>query len=273
MRSILKWVGGKKRIIQPLRKVFGEVDCFVEPFVGAGSVFMNTNFPKYILSDYNPDLVAVLRSAMEAPDDLVQACEELWVNGCDPEVYAERRAILNDREKVTVEDTIDRAAIFIYLNRHGYNGLCRYNQAGGYNVPYGDHPTKPYLPKEEIHAFWKRCTESEVELRCCGFEETITSAPKGSLIYADPPYIPSSKTASFAQYHKASFNQQHQRQLAKLLKEAHLRGCRVVLSNSDTLLTKDIYYGFQWETVEVGRYLGSKAETRGRVNELIGVLE
>lgn len=273
MRSIVKWVGGKQRLMDDLKKVFGEVDCFVEPFVGGASVFMNTDYPKYILTDSNPDLIRVLTCAAEAPDDLVEACEELWAKGCNVRNYMEIRDKFNSQTVVPIEDMIDRAAAFIFMNRHGYNGLCRYNSKGGYNVPFGDHKTLPMLPKAEIQAFWRRATECELHLACCGFEETIEKAPKGALIYADPPYVPSSKTASFAKYHKATFNQQHQRQLAKLLKEAHHRGCRVVLSNSDTVLTRDIYYGFKWQVVEVGRFLGADPEKRGKVPELIGTLE
>lgn len=273
MRAILKWVGGKQRVMGHLKKAFGDVDCLVEPFAGSGSVFMNTHYPKYRLSDSNPDLINTLEVASRAPDDLIEACQELWDAGCTRDNYSAIRAKFNNRENITVEDAIDRAAWFIFLNRNGYNGLCRYNQTGGYNVPFGKHPTLPMLPKEEIQTFFKRTQESEVEITCCGFEQSIAEAPKGSLIYADPPYVPSTKTASFSQYNKDPFNQHQHRLLAKHLKEAHQRGCRVVLSNSDTPLTRDIYHGFRWVPIDVGRYLGADPERRGKVVELIGLLE
>lgn len=271
-RSFVKWVGGKGRIMPELLKVFPEADCFVEPFVGGGSVFMNTDYAQYRLSDTNPDLILLLQMAAEADDDLIEAAAELWAVGNNRGYYMDMKEKFNDREKVTIEDSIDRAALFLYLNRHGYNGLCRYNSSGGYNVPFGQHPTPPYFPKDEILAFGKKCRESEVIIQCMGFEEAIKLAPKKSVIYADPPYVPSSKSASFAKYHKVEFNQKHHRILAAMLKEAHEKGSKVVLSNSDTLLTKDIYYGFKWHTVSVGRYLGANPKTRGKVNELIGVL-
>lgn len=272
-RAILKWVGGKGRVMKALKKILPEGDCLVEPFVGGGSVFMNTNYAQYRLYDSNPDLILVLQVAAEAPEDLIEACEELWAKGFDEAVYDELKAKFNDRTKVTIEDSIDRAALFIYLNRHGFNGLCRYNGSGLFNVPSGKLEAPPYLPREEIRAFWKKCTECEVIIRCMDFTESLKTLPKNAVIYADPPYVPRSKTEAFAQYHKAPFNQQHHRLLATMLKAAHQAGFKVVLSNSDTLLTRDIYYGFEWQTVVVGRYVGAKADKRGKVNELIGILK
>lgn len=272
-RAILKWVGGKGRVMTALKKILPEGDCLVEPFVGGGSVFMNTEYAQYRLYDSNPDLITVLQVASEAPEDLIEACEELWSMALDAAVYDVLKAKFNDRAKVTIEDSIDRAALFIYLNRHGFNGLCRYNGSGIFNVPYGKLETRPYLPREEIRAFAKKCRESEVIIRCADFTESLATLPKNAVIYADPPYVPRTKTEAFTQYHKAPFNQQHHRALAKLLKAAHASGAKVVLSNSDTLLTKDIYYGFEWETVVVGRYVGAKADKRGKVNELIGILK
>ncbi|QVW28624.1 putative DNA adenine methylase [Erwinia phage pEa_SNUABM_8] len=272
-RAILKWVGGKSRVIPALKKVLPEGDCLVEPFVGSGSVFLNTDYAQYRLSDSNPDLVLVLKVASEAPDDLIEACEELWGMGFDEDTYATLKAKFNDRKNITIEDSIDRAALFIYLNRHGYNGLCRYNGSGGYNVPHGKPESAPYLPRAEIHAFWKKCSECEVIITCQDFTESLVNLPKNAVVYCDPPYIPRSKTAAFAQYHKSPFGQQQHRVLAKLLKAAHKDGAKVVLSNSDTLLTKDIYYGFEWQTIVVGRYVGAKADKRGKVNELIGILK
>lgn len=269
-RSMLKWVGGKGRVIGHLRKVLPEADCLVEPFVGGGSVFLNTNYAQYRLSDSNPDLILLFQVASVAPDDLIEACQELWAKGNSAVNYNDIKADFNEK-RIAVEDSIDRAAMFLYLNRHGFNGLCRYNQSGDYNVPYGKH-VNPYLPREEIMFFAKKCREHEVLIRCETFEESIAKAPAGSVIYADPPYVPSTKTAAFAQYHKEAFNQHHHRLLAKLLKSTTERGCKVVLSNSDTLLTRDIYYGFNWTEVDVGRYLAATANTRGTVKELIGVL-
>lgn len=270
-RSMLKWVGGKGRVIGHLRKVLPEASCLVEPFVGGGSVFLNTHYDQYRLSDSNPDLILLFQVASVAPHDLIEACTELWAKGNNGASYNDIKAEFNEK-RIAVEDSIDRAAMFLYLNRHGFNGLCRYNQSGGYNVPYGKH-TNPYLPREEIQFFSKKCREHEVHLRCETFEDSLASAPAGSVIYADPPYVPTTKTAAFAQYHKEAFNQHHHRLLAKLLKSTTERGCKVVLSNSDTLLTRDIYYGFDWVSVQVGRYIGAKADKRGKVNELIGILK
>ena len=92
------------------------------------------------------------------------------------------------------------------------------------------------------------------------------------MIYADPPYIPLSDTAKHAQYHRKEFSQTDHRELAKLLQQQVERGNSVVLSNADTLLTREIYYGFEWRSIEVGRYMGASGATRKTVTELLGVL-
>ncbi|QVW55092.1 hypothetical protein pEaSNUABM29_00048 [Erwinia phage pEa_SNUABM_29] len=271
IRPILKWMGGKTRVLPELLKVFPEADCFVEPFVGAGSIFLNTNYPNYILSDTNPDLIELLTCAKENPEKLILETAALFEKGNDRALYMKRRDLFNEHT-TTGKPMPYRAAMFLYLTRHGYNGMCRYNQSGGFNVPFGAHPDGAYFPEEEIRQWAKRCSECNVELICADFRTVLENCPPNALIYADPPYIPLSDTSKHAQYHKKEFSQADHRELAKLLLQQAANGNKVVLSNADTLLTRDIYYGFTWREIQVGRNMAADASKRGSVGELIGTL-
>lgn len=271
IKPILKWMGGKSRLLPVLLQHLPPRGTFVEPFVGAGSVFLNTNYDNYILADSNPDLIGLLNVAKDQPDALIAASQPLFLDGNSRRLFMERREAFNS---TPVDETtrVNRAAMFLYLMRHGYNGMCRYNAAGGFNVPFGQYPGGVYYPLDEIKAWAKKCSETNVVLLCDDFRTVLEYCPTDSVIYADPPYIPMSDTAKHAQYHKKEFSQTDHRVLSKLLFEQVAKGNSVILSNADTLLTHEIYHGFKWHTVEVGRYMGANAAKRKKVAELIGVL-
>lgn len=270
-RSFIKWMGGKSRVMDALKHHLPKGDVFIEPFVGGGSVFLNTDYPEYILADSNPDLIQLMEVAATQPALLIEQAKVLFGGGERDDYMAHRKAF-NTRDG----EPHVRAAMFLYLNRHGYNGLCRYNKSGGYNVPYGRHPSKPYLPEKEILEFAEKVKKGKVTFLCADFQQTVALAQQQNkrkvVIYCDPPYVPSSKTSSFAQYHKNEFGQTEHRALASVLMEARRSGAKVVLSNSDTVLTRDIYHGFTFHTVEVGRHMAAKKEKRGKVIEVIATL-
>ncbi|QXO09559.1 hypothetical protein pEaSNUABM11_00135 [Erwinia phage pEa_SNUABM_11] len=270
-KPFIKWMGGKTRVMEALKRHLPEGDVFIEPFVGSASVFLNTDYPEYILADSNPDLIQLMQVAATQPELLIEQGRLLFEAG-GREDYLSTRISFNTAE---AEPHI-RAAMFLYLNRHGYNGLCRYNASGGYNVPYGKHPSPPYLPIREIREFAERVSKTKVTFLCADFQHTLQLAQQQNkrkvVIYCDPPYVPSSKTSSFTQYHKRDFGQPEHRQLATALLAANKEGAKVVLSNSDTLLTREIYHGFTFYTVSVGRHMAANKDKRGRVNEVIATL-
>lgn len=269
-KPIIKWMGGKSRIIDTLLQVLPERTTFVEPFVGAGSVFLNTRYKRYILADSNPDLIQLLNVAKDQPEELILKSKPLFEDGNDCIKYMERRELFN---RETDMAPLDRAAMFLYLMRHGFNGMCRYNGSGGFNVPFGRYPNGVYYPLEEIRGWAKRCQEPEyLEIVCEDFRTVLERTSEDSVIYADPPYIPLSETAKHAQYHRKEFSQADHRELARALFKQVEKGNSVVLSNADTLLTREIYYGFEWRSVEVGRYMGASGAARKTVTELLGVL-
>jgi DNA adenine methylase Dam len=166
---------------------------FIEPFVGSGVVFMNVFAESYVINDINTDLVLIYKALQTSGEEFIAACEELFIpENNTPERYNELREEFNSTD---VKD-IRKGALFIYLNRHGFNGLCRYNKSGGFNVPFGKYDVVGF-PKENLKKavsklknviIFNRPFEDVIEM--AGVGDTIYCLPEGSLIYQDGNYLP-----------------------------------------------------------------------------------
>lgn len=286
IRSIVKWPGGKGRVIPDLLPHLPKADCLIDPFVGGASVFLNTDYRRYVLADINPDLINLYREVTRHPELVIHSARYLFENFNSPEGYAEIRRAFNIKGfychapfgmsgLLAMSAKITRAAQFLYLNRHGYNGVVRYNQSGGYNVPFGNHKSAPYLPEAEIRLFAEKAKDTTAIFMCCPFEVTIqATASKDAVLYCDPPYLPVSETANFTQYHSTPFGAPQHRELVVALLAANIKhGIPVVLSNSDTAATRDIYKAFNFQEISVNRSVSSKVSTRAAAKEVIGTLK
>ena len=155
-RAFLKWAGGKYPLLDDIRHHLPTGDCLVEPFVGAGSVFLNTDFSRYILADINSDLIELYKIVKTRADEYITQAQALFVPETnDAECYYQLREEFNRST-----DLFRRAVLFLYLNRHGYNGLCRYNLRGEFNVPLGRYK-KPYFPEAELRHFAEKAQNGE----------------------------------------------------------------------------------------------------------------
>lgn len=270
-RSFLKWVGGKYRLLDDLKPFFPEGDVFVDLFAGSGVVSLNVDYPHYVLNDTNKKLIKTLEIIRNNPEGLITALRFAFSKPTEKH-YREMRDKFNSEG----ESDLTYAVCYIYLNRYGFNGLSRFNSKGKFNVPYGHLKRKPYCPIDEIKTF-ASFLERDVLLSSLDFRDVLTlvknSYPdKKIVVYADPPYAPLSKTANFTSYCSEGFTQHDHRDLAKeLISFAEEVGATVILSNTDNLLVREIYHGFDWLSIEVQRPIAAKVESRKPVNELIGV--
>lgn len=265
IRTPLKWLGSKAGIIDTLRQHLPEGKRLIEPFVGSGSVFLNTDYDSYLLTDINSDLINFHNVAKNLPDALIREARNLFNEHTAEAGYYTVRADFNLR---CDSNFLYRAAQFLYLNRHGFNGVCRYNLSGEFNVPFG-HRKAPYFPEEEIRAFAEKVNAKQVFFLCCTFQEAIRMALPEDVIYCDPPYIPASATANFTGYHTNGFTSDPQRKLVRMLRVASRRGCHVVASNSETPVALDLYSDFNIATVTARRSVSAKATSRAPVGEII----
>ncbi|MCX2868528.1 adenine-specific DNA-methyltransferase [Kluyvera cryocrescens] len=264
-RAFLKWAGGKYPLLDDIRHHLPEGDCLVEPFVGAGSVFLNTDFSRYILADINSDLIELYKIVKTRADEYVEQAQALFVPETNnAECYYQLREEFNRST-----DLFRRAVLFLYLNRHGYNGLCRYNLRGEFNVPFGRYK-KPYFPEAELRHFAEKAQNAE--FYCESYEECMKRAGKNAVVYCDPPYAPLSATANFTAYHTNSFSLEQQEILAKKAEELMAKRIPVLISNHRTPLTLGWYKNAtDTHTVKVRRSISRNGGTRKKVEELLAL--
>jgi DNA adenine methylase len=265
-RPFLKWAGGKTKLVAAIRTAApGTATRFVEPFVGSGTVALNLGYARNLLADSNRDLIDVYAHLQSENAAFIEACAALFTPEHNtPEAFARLRAEFN-----TTTDRRRRACLFVYLNRHGYNGLCRYNAKGGFNVPFGRY-TRPRLPRaamESFHAFLKDCT-----LRHADFRDVLGEAGAGDFVYCDPPYVPASATANFTTYAQQGFGPDDQRDLVACCRAAAQRGAWVALSNHDTPGTRALYADAdECHPLLVRRRISCDAANRNHAQELLVV--
>ncbi|CEJ64960.1 MULTISPECIES: adenine-specific DNA-methyltransferase [Citrobacter] len=263
-RAFLKWAGGKYPLLDDIKRHLPKGECLIEPFVGAGSVFLNTDFSRYILADINSDLISLYNIVKTRTDEYVQASRELFMPETNQaEVYYQFREEFN-----ACQDPFRRAVLFLYLNRFGYNGLCRYNLRGEFNVPFGRYK-KPYFPEAELYHFAEKAQNAE--FHCLSYEECMDRADINSVVYCDPPYAPLSATANFTAYHTNSFSPKEQAHLAEMAEKLVSKQIPVLISNHDTPDTREWYRAAKHFQVKVRRSISSNGGTRKKVNELLAL--
>lgn len=263
-KPFLKWAGSKFRCIDTILAALPKADRLIEPFTGSGAIFVNSNYNKYLLAEQNLDLVNLFQQLQKKGSAFIDYCEKLFIpaNNCAMQYYQFREEF-NQRAP-----SPRRAALFLYLNRHGYNGLCRYNQRGLYNVPFGRY-SKPYFPRKEMLYFHHK--SHEVTFIQNDFRATFAKAKPGDVVYCDPPYVPLSASASFASYTDHYFGEQDQIDLAQLAMISASKGITVIVSNHDTPFTRHHYQSGQITSFPVKRYISCHAATRHPVQELVAV--
>ncbi|WP_025821181.1 Dam family site-specific DNA-(adenine-N6)-methyltransferase [Shewanella marina] len=266
-RAFLKWAGGKYKLVDALSKHLPQGKRLVEPFVGAGSVFLNTDYERYLLCDINQDLINLYQIVQRQPEQYITAAKKLFVDEMnDKTQYYKIRDAFNQSK-----DPFTRSVYFLYMNRHGFNGLCRYNKKGGFNVPFGSYK-KPYFPEKELRAFSVKAQRAE--FKCIGYEQAFELTLSGDVVYCDPPYAPLSTTASFTTYVGAGFSLDDQALLARHSRHTAVeRGIPVLISNHDIPLTRELYRGAKFEKIQVQRNISQKGSARKKVDELMALYD
>lgn len=264
MKPFLKWAGNKYHIIERLNDVIPLGERLIEPFVGSGAVFLNTHFSEYLLADTNPDLIQLYNFLQNEGETFIDDCEAFFkLRYNTPNAYYQLREEFN-----LTHDKRLKAEIFLYLNRHGYNGLCRYNNKGKFNVPFGRYK-KPYFPAKEMLNFYKLAQHAKFIRQ--DFMAALSQAKYGDVIYCDPPYVPLTSTANFTNYFSEGFNETKQVMLAKLAEHLRKQGITVIISNHDTEFTRNLYARAKVIEFDVQRNISCNGKTRVRAKELIAV--
>ena len=263
-KSFLKWVGSKSRLIPQLLPHLPSGRRFIEPFVGAGNVFINTNYDSYVLCDKNRDLINVYEWLRDDLASLLNETKSLFDSRPD---FYDIRARFNNFTPIL---SLQRAAEFIYLNRSCFNGICRYNSSGKFNVPSGKYKNI-YFPKAELIAFSNKLISVPVTLMAADFRAAIEMAEDGDVIYCDPPYISGTKNDIFTGYTPHKFNYPVTKLLRDLLVHAVRRGATAIVSNSNNAIVKGIFSDFEIYEIDAPRSVAANGN-RKTAKEIIGVL-
>lgn len=261
-KPFLKWAGGKQRLLRQYEPFFphGQYEDYHEPFLGGAAVFFYLcPEKKAFLTDLNPELINVYLMVRDRCDEVIEAIKSF---GLGREEYYRIRAL--DPEDLT---TVERAARTIYLNRTCYNGLYRVNQKGHFNVPYGRYEKPSVLREGALTTASKALKRTEIFID--DFSGVLKRAKPKDLVYMDPPYHPKSRTANFTGYTQGAFNTDEQERLAEVYRALDARGCKVILSNSDTPFIHDLYSVYRRETVLARRSINRDREKRGDTRELL----
>ena len=266
-RPFLKWAGGKFRVLPHILLALPPGKRLVEPFVGSGAVFLNTEFESYRLADINPDLIGLYQTLQGQGEAFIDYAQRWFTaKNNSAERYYALREKFNKLDIGKDKDRREKAALFLYLNRHGYNGLCRYNSDGGFNVPFGKFKA-PYFPAEEMRAFHQK--SQRAEFVCADFRSVMKAAKKNDVVYCDPPYVPLTATASVTAYARSAFGPTEQFDLAAAADMLRRKNVPVLISNHDTPITRELYQSAELTAFPVRRFISCNGTRRNHASELL----
>lgn len=291
IKPFLKWAGGKSQlldeIIQELPIDIKNFKRYVEPFVGAGAVFLffleNNYFEEYIINDINYKLINLYTIIRDNPEELIKEIQQLKTKYINSEyeekekVFYEIRDSFNKNESVGVK----LAAYFIFLNKTCFNGLYRENSKGDFNVPFGKFINPSFFDEEQIMEISKLLNlknengEFKVKILNKSFNELEEYIDSNTFVYCDPPYRPVT-IGGFTSYNKSNFNDEAQILLRDFYKTLDTKGAKIMLSNSDPKnlneeddFFDDLYSDFNIKRVYAKRNINSVGSKRGKITELL----
>jgi DNA adenine methylase len=294
VRPVLKWAGGKRQLLPALRPFYPDAfACYFEPFVGSGAVFLDLlNCGRIAghevrLSDTNADIIGCYGAIRDSVEDVIAALWKLdeghraagrehFYEVRDQRFNPARRSV-HAGSLPAEAYTPELAAMLIYLNRTGYNGLFRVNSRGGFNVPAGRHATVRICDPDNLRRLSAAFGAPEVSLEVQPFDRALASAGRGDFVYLDPPYSPVSRTSNFTAYTSARFGVEEQASLQRSVIEIASRGAHVLLSNSFAPEISALYEknaaareaGLRTRTVQARRAINSRGSRRGPVPEYL----
>ena len=268
-KPFVKWAGGKRQIIDELKKyVPNDFDTYYEPFIGGGALLFELSPKKAVINDSNKELMNVYEVLCDDKkfNKMCKILNQFEVNHNEEFFYEIRN---KDREKQKFSRLSDytRAARTIYLNKACFNGLYRVNSKNEFNVPFGKKDKVNTYDGGNLITVSNYLTMNDVKILSIDFEEAVKDAKKGDFVYFDPPY--DSDTGTFNSYTEDGFGKEEQRRLARVFKELDAKGVYVMLSNHNTMLVNEMYDGYNIHVIEAKRNINSKGEKRGKVEEVI----
>ncbi|MCM1261133.1 MAG: Dam family site-specific DNA-(adenine-N6)-methyltransferase [Butyrivibrio sp.] len=258
----VKWAGGKRQLLDRIsERMPKSFNNYFEPFIGGGAVLFELQPQKAVINDINSALINAYKIICDKPQDFIREIKkldsEMWEDG--KKYYYSLRDHYNDK-LMKEEFDVELAALFVFINKHCFNGLYRVNGKGVFNVPYNNSRGETVNDTSilETSEYLKN-----VEILTGDFEEACRGAKKGDFIFFDSPYAPLNPT-SFESYTKEGFDVESHKRLACLFDELTKRGCFCMLTNHNTEFINELYgnKGYKIDVVSVKRSINSDASKR-----------
>jgi DNA adenine methylase len=258
----VKWAGGKRQLILQIRERMPEkYNDYYEPFVGGGAVIFDLLPANALINDINKALINTYRTICNEPNAFLKEVNRLdndmWEDG--KKYYYFIRECYNDK-LMRSEYDVELAALFVFINKHCFNGLYRVNGKGLFNVPY-NNSRRVSIDEDVIMATSGYLRG--VTIKDGDFEQACKNAKKGDFVFIDSPYAPLNPT-SFESYTKEGFDIESHKRLAKFYDELTARGCYCMLTNHNTELINELYGNkdYKIDVVSVKRMINSDASNR-----------
>ncbi|MHB1708595.1 MAG: DNA adenine methylase [Thermoplasmataceae archaeon] len=271
LRPILKWAGGKRQLIPAILPMIPSTfENYIEPFAGGCALLVELynlgRIRHAIISDLNGELTNLYKIVRNDPRRLLDEIAALPFGNSSISYYSARERF-NDILG-TSDSMIERAALFLYLNRHGYNGLWRVNASGRFNVPFGRYRNPAMPDPEHIMAFSRMLALTDIYN--CDFAETCGKASAGDLVYLDPPYFPLSGTSNFTAYSSGGFPFSEQERLRDECVKIGKRDAMIIFNNSWSPEISSLYREFYSVKIPASRMINSNPERRSGHFDLLG---
>ncbi len=269
----MKWAGGKTSLIpRLLQSVPSQFVNYYEPFLGGGALFLKISartvrFNAH-LSDVNGELINAYKVIKDYPEELIRLLSKFQL---EYDIAMDKMAYFYKKRHWRPVGEIESAARLIFLNKTCYNGLYRVNSRGEFNVPFGRYKNPRIFNTELIRVVSHVLHDTKAELSSIDYKDAVASCGKSDFVYLDPPYQPPSKTSNFTDYTPIGFSEKDQEELAEEFRNLVDKGCSVLLSNSDTALTRYLYRDFEIKKFTANRPINSVGTGRKGYKELIVV--
>ena len=265
---ILKWVGGKRQLLDSIEPLIPKCSTFYEPFIGGGAVLFSRQPDKAVINDLNPELINVYLTIKNEPKALIEKLKEHRDNSSEEYFYSIRAL---DRDKEVFENmmNVERAARIIYLNKTCYNGLFRVNSSGEFNSPWGRYKNPNITNETTINALHTYFNKANITIKCGDYREALKGIRKGAFIYFDPPYMPISSSASFTGYTAGGFGEQEQIALKEQCDALNEKGIKFLVSNSSCPFIEELYKDYIVEKKNKKRAINANPQKRGEIKEVL----
>lgn len=269
-KPFLKWVGGKRQLIDKIKENLPEkFNNYYEPFIGGGALFFELQPKVAFINDYNSELINAYE-ILSNKEDTKKLIEELLNHekNNSKEYYYQVRELDRNPENFNKLSDIKKAARTIYLNKTSFNGMYRVNSKNQFNVPYNNNLKVNTFDNDNLKAINDYFDNNKVTILSGDFEDAVKTAKKGDFVYFDPPYD-NIKEDTFTSYTDQGFNREDQRRLFECFKKLDKKGVYVMLSNHNTDFINNLYKEYNIKVVNAKRSINSVGNKRGKVEETI----